>query len=468
MPSFMYSNGSFLAPNGGKGNSFKSADGSFYRSAAGKSNSLEYINGSFFAYGAFDVPGVALDLSFLTPGVLPSGVTFTRASAATYIDANGVLQTAATNVPRWGYDPATHALRGLAIDEARTNLILQSQFAASWTPTNVTLTPNAVTSPDGTATAATMLETTANGQHNLVQSVTKAASVLTYGVSVFAKQGVGTRTLTIQVDKGGVGGVKCVVNPTSGRVDADVAPIGSGWSGTPVVVTTLPNGWFRFAFTVTTDATTTIRTIINLTIVGGFTISYVGDGVSNVQVYGDQLELGAFPTSYIATTTTSATRAAETATIPIGAWFNALQGTLAADYMVAQSPNPSATLVRDACALSDGTASNRLILRGENIGANTGAFATSIAGVNTSSAALGNVVANGVSKIAAAWNGTIAAGSLNSSAVASYAVGMPAGLTTLTLGNDYAGAPAYLNGHIRRVRYWPRALNADELQSVTT
>ena len=71
-------------------------------------------------------PGVSLDLSFMTPGTLDPRITFTRASTATYTDASGTIQTAATNAPRWDYDPVTHQMRGLLIEEARTNVLLNS------------------------------------------------------------------------------------------------------------------------------------------------------------------------------------------------------------------------------------------------------------------------------------------------------------------------------------------------------
>jgi hypothetical protein len=69
-------------------------------------------------------PGRTLDLNFMFPGSTPPGVTFTRASTATYTDASGVIQTAAVNQPRWDY--AGGSLRGLLIEEARTNLLLNS------------------------------------------------------------------------------------------------------------------------------------------------------------------------------------------------------------------------------------------------------------------------------------------------------------------------------------------------------
>src|SRR5580765_5882879 len=68
----------------------------------------------------------SLDLNFMVPGVLDPRITFTRASTATYTDMSGTIQSVAVNAPRWDYDPVTLALRGLLIEEARTNLLLQS------------------------------------------------------------------------------------------------------------------------------------------------------------------------------------------------------------------------------------------------------------------------------------------------------------------------------------------------------
>ena len=41
------------------------------------------------------------------------------------------MQTAAVNAPRWDYDPLTSALRGLLIEPAATNLLLNSAALAT-------------------------------------------------------------------------------------------------------------------------------------------------------------------------------------------------------------------------------------------------------------------------------------------------------------------------------------------------
>ena len=93
----------------------------------------------------------SLSLNFLS-GSLDSRILFTRASTGTYFDSAGVLQTAAINAPRFDYNPSTLAAQGLLIEEARTNLVLNS---ATLVTQNITVTAVAHTlSFYGTGTVA--------------------------------------------------------------------------------------------------------------------------------------------------------------------------------------------------------------------------------------------------------------------------------------------------------------------------
>lgn len=73
----------------------------------------------------------SLDLDFMT-GVLDPRIAFTRSSAnGSYFDSTGALQVAGINTPRFDYDPATLTLRGLLIEEFRTNLFLNNAVLAT-------------------------------------------------------------------------------------------------------------------------------------------------------------------------------------------------------------------------------------------------------------------------------------------------------------------------------------------------
>src|SRR5690606_5381998 len=99
-------------------------------------------------------PG-AWGVSIVNNGVLAPFVTFTRASEGTYFDSAGTQQTAAVNEPRVDYDPLTLELRGLLVEEQRTNLLLRSQEFdnASWSKVSSSVSANAAVAPDGTLTA---------------------------------------------------------------------------------------------------------------------------------------------------------------------------------------------------------------------------------------------------------------------------------------------------------------------------
>jgi len=135
-------------------------------------------------HGSSGPPGMTLDLNFMFPGSLDPRITFTRASTATYTDASGTIQTAATNAPRWDY--AGGSLRGLLIEEARTNLLLNS---ATLGTQSVTVTAQAYTlsfygtgtiTKSGAATGA--LVGTGAGQR-VSQTFTPTAGSLTLTVT---------------------------------------------------------------------------------------------------------------------------------------------------------------------------------------------------------------------------------------------------------------------------------------------
>lgn len=108
----------------------------------------------------------------------------TRSSAGTYVDAAGVIQTAAADVAR--IDHLTGA-GALLIEPATTNLLLRSEDFddAAWTKTRVTVTANAVAAPDGTMTGDKLVcDVSVAATHPCSQTFAVTAG-LTYTAAVF-------------------------------------------------------------------------------------------------------------------------------------------------------------------------------------------------------------------------------------------------------------------------------------------
>lgn len=91
----------------------------------------------------------AVDYVF-TGGTLPAGVTLTRASSATRINASGLLETVGSNVARIAYDPVTLVCRGLLREPAATNLIPHSDNLSAGTWVQITGPVIGGAAPDGT------------------------------------------------------------------------------------------------------------------------------------------------------------------------------------------------------------------------------------------------------------------------------------------------------------------------------
>lgn len=143
---------------------------------------------------AITAGGVGGGVSIVNDGVLAPFVTFTRASTATYFDSAGVMQTAAVNTPRIDYDPATLALRGLLIENQRTNLLLNS---ATLSTQSVTVTAVAHTlsfygtgtiTLSGASTAGPLVGTGANNRVTLTFTPTAGSLTLTVSGSVTMAQ----------------------------------------------------------------------------------------------------------------------------------------------------------------------------------------------------------------------------------------------------------------------------------------
>ena len=256
----------------------------------------------------------SLNLDFANSKKLDSRITFTRASTGTYTDESGIIRTAAANEARFDHDGDGNSL-GLLIEESRTNNLPYSNEFMSGLWRYTTMTPNAGVSPSGT-NDAWLLD---SGLRDYNQLTSRGY------LSIFVKK-VTARYFILS------GGPQASLPGYCFDLDTGTAlrATGNSPAGSLPTITAYPNGWYRvgvytdtsnrrFSFGCSNDPDFNLGT-------GGY------DG--QVLVYGGQGELGAFPTSYIPTTSSTVTRSADVASMTgtnFSSWYNQSAGTLFLD-----------------------------------------------------------------------------------------------------------------------------------------
>ena len=187
---------------------------------------------------------------------------------------------------------------------ARTNLAVQSQFAASWSASNVTLTLAAGTAPDGTNTAAKLVEnTTATVDHYTGPSTYPTLAAYTrYVRSVYAK----ASGRNLQIEFRTLDGTWC-----TGTFDLTAGTV-VGYSGATAAgagIQAVGSGWYR-CWLACDSSTGAIANNCAFHLYNG-TITYTGDGASGIFLWGAQTEAVApgttTPTGYIPTVAAAVT-----------------------------------------------------------------------------------------------------------------------------------------------------------------
>jgi hypothetical protein len=365
-------------------------------------------------------------------------ITFSRASSATFIDSAGTLQTAAVDVPRFDHNPTTGESLGLLVEEARTNLMLRSEEFddAVWNqpaPSIATVTPNAQIAPNGTLTADTF--TTVSGTPALFQAVACLASTA-YTWSFYVKLG----TMAAADFR------FAVRDDTNGAfIATDIAPS----------ITPLTTEWRRVTYTFTTP----VGCVLVRPYPYRFNPATYG---TTVHIWGAQLEAGAFPTSYIPTTTAAATRSADVASITgtnFSSWYRQDEGTVYSEYR-----DLGAGANRSPYFVNDNTISNRIgfFINGtttinhrvvaSNVQANPGNLSTTLNIRNR------HAIAVAVGSSNAASNGVLSTSSSPAS--------MPS-VNRLDIGAGPGTALDWINAPVARLTYWPQRLPNNTLEAIT-
>jgi len=392
----------------------------------------------------------SLNLDFANSKKLDSRITFTRGSIGTYVGDDGLIKTAVQNEARFDHDSDGNSL-GLLVEESRVNSLRYSQDFTDtlWVKTSATIIPNSVIAPDGTLTGSTMKADA--GTAILPSVIQNAGDSAIRTLSLYAKMGtyrylkINPRGqqygLVVDLQDGSV-----YATGNTGVVSADIVPA--------------PNGWYRLILT--TDQIFSTRIFaIRFSTNANNNSTFDFDGTETVYIWGAELETGSFPTSYIPTSGSTVTRAADVASITgsnFSSWYNQSEGTVVSNSVTTADPAFTYTI-------NDGTNSNRL---GLNIGTDYGQPFVTVSGTSYQYGTAPTLVAGGglvafgykANDYAAYGDATALTGSSPTS--------VPTGLNELAIGfRGTYQSDTHLNGHISRLTYYPQRLPDATLQALT-
>ena len=273
-------------------------------------NTLKFGNGEW--YGKKDT---ILAYNDLNSNYKPLPFNFSRASKATVINKDGLIEEVGSGQPRVDYLNNTKG--ALKLEPTRTNKVIYSNgfTDSSWLPTGATVV-SGVISPDGTSNAFTLSNTASSG---IIQKAVSLTGLRV--VSIFAKKGT-HRYLRI----GAYGGTNSYAN-----FDLENGVVADGANAN---IEDYGNGWFRCICHSADGATGGVQIFPSNNTTGAATTN------GSIQIYGVQLEEGSYATSYIPTSGSAVTRLADSCsqTVPDGV-IGQTEGTLFIDFNIDVTSN---------------------------------------------------------------------------------------------------------------------------------
>tara|TARA_R110000782_G_scaffold266564_1_gene361181 strand:+ start:123 stop:1364 length:1242 start_codon:yes stop_codon:yes gene_type:complete len=382
----------------------------------------------------------------------PLPFDFTRASTATVVNKQGLIESVASGEPRIDY--SSDANGALLLEPQSTNLIPYSEsFDNSyWNKNAYSVSKNLATSPDGNLTADKIIASV--GLNPLAPDgsglfPTSSLSSSSYSYSVFAKSG--ERNI-IRWRDGGSSGQFLTVDLSNGTfVNGRLQRF------IDVKVIYITNGWYRISFT-----TPAINNLAVYPLRFG-DVGEIGDGTSGGYIWGAQLEQNSYATSYVPTSGTTQTRVAETCGgAGSSSSINSEEGVLYAEISALSDDKTNRVI-----SITNGSSSERVSLFYGNESLNE------IKGIIVTGGALSanlSFTGNDItvfSKIAVKYKQNDFQLWVNGVKVVFDTSGnTPTGLNKLSFDLGQGSAPLY--GNTKDLRVYSTALTDSELQALTT
>jgi hypothetical protein len=272
-------------------------------------------------------------------------LTFNRNSNATFIDSLCTINIANIDIPRFNHN-SQGEFKGLLIEKSATNFIPYSTnfedstwvkiLTSNQSSFGIALTSNVqgIIAPDGTETATYFTNTSSYGFHMLswgelpVPPNREIELSNYYDRSIFVKKGT-ARYLYVTVSPAPT------AESTVSIFDFDqLAFISNSTLFTYIVP--YKNDWYRIGFNRLTTNSNVNRFTIGIANGPDWTnttFETQENELSGVYIWGAQAELGLYPTSYIPTSGTQVTRAADNVSLT-GKNFTSIYNTTASSFFI--------------------------------------------------------------------------------------------------------------------------------------
>jgi len=240
------------------------------------------------------------------------------------------------NVPRLTYQNGGGGCPSLLLEKQSTNLFTYSERFdnIAWLKANINITSNTTISPSGIQDADTMASNGVSTNHLLIQS-TSLVSGTSYTCSFFVKKNTNDFFQIFIIST--AGGMYANFDINLGIVGT----VGNISGATPTsTIENYGNGWYRCVMTFTPTISLTGEIYTTLTTSASSVRAEVNSLSTSVYIWGAQVEASSYPTSYIPTTSASATRVADVAIkSSISSLFGASATSFFMDFEVTQASN---------------------------------------------------------------------------------------------------------------------------------
>lgn len=382
--------------------------------------------------------------------------TFTRATVATYLDADAIMQEAASGSARFS------AGRRFLAERAATNSLVRSSDLANAAWTNLQSTKAQSTTWPRLQAARLPFrlsdDLTAAGIHALYQNVTVTANTDYCAAVAVHSSGPRFRGRLGFMDAAAVNGVVVEFNARTGAVVGYVGGTGTLASASSYGYVNMGRGWGLVWVAGKIDAVTTAGQWNLLMADSAGNLVYNGDGASYLLYDCPQLEAGAAPTSWIPTVAAALTRNADVLSYPAAGNVSASGGSMYLEYEIVNDLAADQVLAE----ISDGTANERITVSRSAVGNVTVTVVDG--GATQATLNLGAAAIGAKGKVAARWAANDIAGIMTGGTVQTDATATLPTVTTIYAGNGAGVGQA--NSRVANLRISQSLLTNIELATL--